>query len=40
MGERLYKQEYFNDFSDPIEAVFSHSLIMQALSDTIDPLFE
>ena len=39
LGERYYKQEYFTEFNETIDAVFSWADIQAALSDDVKPLF-
>ena len=39
MGDRWYKQEFYCDFVDAVDAVFSSSVIAEAMSDEVQPLF-
>jgi hypothetical protein len=39
LGDRWYRQEYFCEFNDTIDAVFSYADIQAALTDSVKPLF-
>lgn len=39
MGDRWFKQEFYCDFVDAVDAVFSAGVIQAAMSDEIEPLF-
>lgn len=39
MGDRWFKQEFYCDFVDAVDAVFSASVIQAAMSDEVQPLF-
>ena len=40
MGEWWFEQEYMCQFKESVDSVFSHEVVMAAMSDEIRPLFE
>jgi hypothetical protein len=38
LGEHWFEQEYMCQFLDPIDNIFSHDLVMQAVTPTVQPL--
>ena len=40
LGSFWYRQEYLCEFVETVDQIFSRDLVMSALSDEIEPLFE
>jgi hypothetical protein len=39
MGERCFRQEYLCEFEDSVSGVFDRTLVEEAISDEVEPLW-